>query len=269
MIGAWCANTARWANCCISWAMRSHSGTAGAGFTCSSWAAKAAVLSSCSSGPPSRGKAQVLRLGGRLPVRAWKRSCTSGWASQASKVSASAWRAERRNTTRLDPPAVDAPGPAVGRHLGAGVGPVLARPGPGSGAVAQSARRARPNRRSSSPMFQGPPMKAANAPRPNSCHRLAIWLLVSAGAWPLLKRSRKNPSARWKPALRKLPQRLPSRSSGSSCCRASASSGSNSFSGSSSGWAMPLACNASSACTKPAQVVGMLGMPARANKSRR
>ena len=53
---------------------------------------------------------------------------------------AAALRGERLKITRLEPPAVETPGPS----------------GPGSGAVAQSSCRSRGRRRRNSPMFQGP-----------------------------------------------------------------------------------------------------------------
>ena len=60
--------------------------------------------------------------------------------SQLISFQAASLRLECLKTTRLDPPAVDTPGPS----------------GPGKGAVAQSPCRSAGRRRRNSPMFQGP-----------------------------------------------------------------------------------------------------------------
>ena len=113
---------------CISWKMRSHSGIFGAARTRSSWRANACDGASAA----SAGARHALRRGGRLPVSAWKRCIVSGSLRNAISRHAASLRGEPLNSTRLEPPAVETPGPS----------------GPGSGAVAQSllalARQAAP-----------------------------------------------------------------------------------------------------------------------------
>ena len=88
----------------------------------------------------SAGARQALRRGGRSPVSAWKRCIVSGSLRKLISFQAASLRREPLKMTRLEPPAVDTPGPS----------------GPGNGAVAQSSWRSAGRRRRNSPMFQGP-----------------------------------------------------------------------------------------------------------------
>jgi hypothetical protein len=73
-------------------------------------------------------------------VRAWKRCIVAGSLRKLISFQAASFRRELLKMTRLEPPAVETPGPS----------------GPGKGAVAQSPCRAAGRRRRNSPMFQGP-----------------------------------------------------------------------------------------------------------------
>ena len=79
--------------------------------------------------PPSR---HAARRGGRSPVSAWKRRCTSGRDRYSISCHAASLRRDARNTTRLEPPAIDAPGPSgPGQRRGH---PVRLRARPAGGA---------------------------------------------------------------------------------------------------------------------------------------
>ena len=77
-------STPRSATTRISVAMRSHSGTLGAGFTRSSCSRNARAWTS-SARAPSR---QAARRGGKSPVSAWNRRCTDGWERKATSCQA-------------------------------------------------------------------------------------------------------------------------------------------------------------------------------------
>ena len=168
--------------------------------------------------PRARGSCQALRRGGRSPVSAWKRRCDAGRDRYSISCHAARLvRATRGTRTRLEPPAIEAPGPS----------------GPGSGAVVQ-----RP-----AAVGRQPPLELADVPRPGDVEReVAAAELVphvrDLRVGDRAARSRRGTCRRRTPARggsrrsRKLPHRPSSRSSGSSCCSASASSGSNSLSGS-------------------------------------
>ena len=72
----------------------------------------------------------LVRLGGRILLA----------GTDIGTAEGAALRRERRNSARLEPPAIDTPGPC----------------GPGSGAVAQAPCNSGGRRRLNSPMFQGP-----------------------------------------------------------------------------------------------------------------
>ena len=99
-----------------------------------------------------------------------KASCCAGRDRNSISFHAAAGCAERRKTTRLDPPASEIP---------------LESPvGPGSGAVPHAFWSSAGSRVFISPMFHGPVIHIANRPRANSWKMLATSLLPATGAKP-------------------------------------------------------------------------------------